>query len=72
MIHSLAPGKYRHFKGREYEVLGTARHSETLEPMVVYRPLYEDGGWWVRPLEMFSETVVVDGKTIPRFLKLDD
>ena len=72
MIHALAPGKYRHFKGRDYEVLGTARHSETHEPMVVYRPLYEDGGWWVRPLEMFSETVVVDGKTIPRFLKLND
>ncbi|WP_020468731.1 DUF1653 domain-containing protein [Zavarzinella formosa] len=71
MIHALAPGKYRHFKGRDYEVLGTARHSETYEAMVVYRPLYEESGWWVRPLSMFEETVEVDGKTVPRFFKLD-
>lgn len=72
MKHSLAPGKYRHFKGKDYEVLGTARHSETLEAMVVYRPLYDDGGWWVRPLTMFAETVEVDGKQVPRFWKLED
>lgn len=71
MIPAPAPGKYRHFKGREYEVLGTARHSETMEPMVVYRPLYEDSGWWVRPLSMFVETVTRDGQTIKRFEKID-
>ncbi len=60
-------GKYRHFKGGEYEVIGIAKHSETAEPMVVYRPLYGDGGWWVRPEAMFMETVERDGKTLPRF-----
>jgi hypothetical protein len=51
------PGRYRHYKGNEYEVLGVARHSETHEEMVVYRPLYGDGGLWVRPKAMFSESV---------------
>ena len=63
----LRPGRYRHFKGGEYEVLGVARHSEGLEDMVVYRPLYNDTGLWVRPLSMFMETVERDGKTQPRF-----
>lgn len=61
-------GKYRHFKGREYEVLGIASHSETLEPMVVYRALYGEQGLWVRPLSMWSETVDRDGYHGPRFL----
>jgi hypothetical protein len=61
------PGKYRHYKGGEYEVLGVARHSETDERLVVYRPLYGEGGFWVRPLAMFLEHVTVDGRTVPRF-----
>ena len=65
-------GRYRHFKGGEYEVLGIARHSETHEPMVVYRPLYDDSGWWVRPLTMFMETVQHNGQTIPRFTFLGE
>jgi hypothetical protein len=63
-------GRYRHYKGGEYEVLGAARHSETLEPLVVYRPLYDDSGWWVRPHAMFFGTVEVDGRTVPRFAPL--
>ncbi len=61
------PGRYRHYKGHEYEVLGVARHSETDELLVVYRPLYGDHGLWVRPLAMFCESVTVDGQTVPRF-----
>lgn len=60
-------GRYRHYKGGEYEVIGIARHSETLEPLVVYRPLYNDSGWWVRPYAMFFEQVVIDGISRPRF-----
>ena len=60
-------GKYRHFKGNEYEVLGIAKHSETLEPMVVYKALYGDGGLWVRPAAMWDETITRDGKTFKRF-----
>ncbi|MBP3794028.1 MAG: DUF1653 domain-containing protein [Ruminococcus sp.] len=60
-------GKYRHFKGNMYEVIGTAKHSETLEEMVVYRALYGDGELWVRPAEMWNETVIRDGKTFKRF-----
>lgn len=63
----LKPGKYRHFKGMEYELLGVACHSETLEPMVVYRALYGDGGLWVRPAAMWNETVEKDGYIGPRF-----
>ena len=63
-------GKYRHYKGNEYEVIGIARHSETHEELVVYRPLYGEGGMWVRPLTMFTENVTVDGKTMPRFTPL--
>ena len=60
-------GKYRHFKGGEYEVIGLARHSETLEPMVVYLSLYGERGLWVRPAQMWNETVERDGKTYRRF-----
>ena len=60
-------GRYRHYKGGEYEVIGVARHSESLEPLVVYRPLYDDSGWWVRPHAMFFGSVVVDGVPRPRF-----
>jgi hypothetical protein len=63
-------GRYRHYKGGEYEVVGVARHSETDERLVVYRPLYNDTGLWVRPLAMFLETVVVDGTAVPRFAYL--
>lgn len=61
------PGRYRHFKGGEYEVLGVARHSETRELLVVYRPLYNDTGLWVRPVTMFLETVEHEGRVVPRF-----
>ena len=61
------PGRYRHFKGKEYEVLGVARHSETEEELVVYRALYGDFGLWVRPARMWNETVERDGKTFRRF-----
>lgn len=63
----LKPGKYRHFKGNEYEVLGLAMHSETLEPMVVYRALYGDGGLWVRPAAMWNELVDRPDYHGPRF-----
>ena len=65
-------GKYRHFKGNEYEVIGIARHSETLEEMVVYRALYGDGDIWVRPAEMWNETVERDGKTYQRFTYINE
>ena len=69
---SIRPGRYRHFKGNEYQVLGLARHSETLEEMVVYRPLYGEGGLWVRPSTMWSETVERDGYSGPRFRYIED
>ena len=61
------PGRYRHYKGGEYEVVGTARHSETGELLVVYRCLYDNNSLWVRPLAMFLETVTVAGREVPRF-----
>ena len=64
---SIEPGRWRHYKGGEYEVVGVVRHSESLEPMVLYRPLYNDSGLWVRPYAMFVELVEVDGKPQPRF-----
>ena len=67
----LPTGRYRHYKGNDYEVVGVATHSETREPMVVYRPLYGEMGLWVRPLAMFMENVIVDGKEVPRFAKLE-
>ena len=67
-VKSIAPGRYRHYKGNEYEVIGVARHSETLAPMVVYRALYGEHGIWVRPAEMWNETV--DEKGPLRFTKI--
>lgn len=66
------PGRYRHFKGGEYEVLGVARHSEGLEDMVVYRPLYNDTGLWVRPVSMFLESVEREGRLVPRFALINE
>ncbi len=66
-MDEIRPGRYRHFKGNEYEVIGLARHSETQEEMVVYRALYGDFGLWVRPARMWNETVERDGKTFRRF-----
>lgn len=60
-------GKYRHFKGKEYEVIGIAKHSETLEEYVVYKALYGEYDLWIRPLNMFEETITKDGKTFKRF-----
>jgi hypothetical protein len=65
-------GRYRHYKGADYEVLGLARHSETQEELVLYRALYDDGLLWVRPLAMFIEEVELDGQKIPRFNYLGD
>ena len=67
----IKPGIYRHFKGNRYEVIGMAKHSETLEPMVVYRALYGEGGLWVRPAAMCSEIVDKPGYHGPRFFKDD-
>lgn len=71
-MEELRKGRYRHYKGREYEVLYIAMHSETLEYMVVYRQLYGEHGTWVRPLEMFKEIVNIDGQAIPRFTFIGD
>ena len=65
------PGRYRHYKGGEYQVVGVARHSETFEPLVVYRPLYNESGWWVRPHAMFFGQVDVDGEQRPRFVLVE-
>jgi hypothetical protein len=76
MAHDLPPlietpsGTYRHYKGGLYEVVGTVRHSETLEPMTLYRALYGEGGLWVRPAAMFAEEITVDGLRQPRFAQL--
>jgi len=69
-LPELAPGRYRHYKGGEYEVVGVARHSETLEPLVVYKPLYNDSGLWVRPYAMFVETIEIDGRVQARFARI--
>jgi hypothetical protein len=66
-LPTLPLGRYRHYKGGEYQVLGVVRHSETLEPLVLYRPLGRDSGDWVRPFAMFLETVEVDGVVRRRF-----
>lgn len=66
-VQEIPLGIYRHYKGNEYEVIGLAKHSETEELMVVYRTLYGDFSLWVRPYQMFTETVIIDGKEIPRF-----
>ena len=65
-------GRYRHYKGGEYEVLGAVRHSETLEAMVLYRPLYNESGAWVRPHAMFFGEVQIDGRPQSRFARLSD
>lgn len=72
MSDAIKLGKYRHFKGNEYEVLAVATHSETLEPMVVYRALYGDGGVWVRPISMWHETVERDGVQQKRFIYIGE
>lgn len=69
-LPSAPPGRYRHCKGGEYEVLGVVRHSETLEPLVLYRPLSPDAGLWVRPYAMFFERVNVNGIVQPRFARV--
>lgn len=76
MQPSVSPGKYLHYKGKLYEVIGTALHSETLEWLVVYKPLYEtahtpEGTMWVRPLEMFLEMVEIEGRQVHRFARID-
>lgn len=68
----IEPGRYRHYKGKDYEVIGVARHSETEELFVVYRALYGERGLWVRPAAMFLDTVIVDGLSRPRFQRIHD
>ena len=68
----LKPGIYRHFKGNLYRLIGTAKHSETLEPMVVYQALYGEGGLWVRPASMWEEPVDRDGYKGPRFILVEE
>ena len=70
MIDAVEPGRYRHYKGNEYTVLGVARHSETEEALVVYRQEYGDRGLWVRPLSMFAESVEIGGSSVPRFERI--
>ena len=69
-METIQLGRWRHFKGGEYEVLGVARHSETQAPLVIYRALYGEGGLWARPLAMWNETVLRDGAAVPRFAYL--
>ena len=71
-VQSIPCGRYRHFKGKSYEVIGIARHSETEEPLVVYRALYGEGGIWVRPASMWNETITRDGVEYRRFAPVDD
>lgn len=70
-LPELPLGRYRHYKGNEYEVLAVVRHSETLEPLVLYKALYGERGLWVRPYAMFVENVIVDGREVRRFAPLD-
>jgi hypothetical protein len=65
-------GRYRHYKGKDYQIIDLATHSETLEKLVVYRPLYGDQALWVRPVTMFLEQVLVDGQSLPRFRFVDE
>ena len=71
-MENIKLGKYRHFKGNLYEVIGVARHSETLEEMVVYKALYGDGGVWVRPASMWEEEVEVGNQRVPRFAPVEE
>ncbi|MFM8540890.1 MAG: DUF1653 domain-containing protein [Nitrospira sp.] len=68
----ITPGRYQHYKGKDYEVIGCARHSETEEELVVYRALYGERGLWVRPKKLFLETVTVNGLSVPRFRLVKD
>lgn len=68
----IVPGRYRHFKGNEYEVIGVAKHSETMEDLVVYRALYGEQGLWVRPAAMWNEPVELNGQLVQRFTKIED
>ena len=70
-MHTITPGRYRHFKGNEYEVIGVAKDSETMEEVVVYRALYGERGLWVRPAKMFAEVIERDGRTFARFARID-
>ena len=72
MNDAIKPGRYRHFKGGEYEVIELALHSETEEPLVVYRPLYGERRLWVRPLPMFIDLKELDGRMVPRFVRIDE
>ena len=72
MMDPIRPGRYRHFKGNEYRVIGTARHSETMEELVVYQALYGEGGLWGRPARMWNEQVERDGYCGPRFTYMGD
>lgn len=71
LTQELRPGRYRHYKGGEYEVVGVARHSESDERLVVYRCLYDNDSLWVRPLTMFVEKVLFEGRWVPRFMWID-
>jgi hypothetical protein len=71
-MNTIKPGRYRHFKGNEYEVVGVAKDSETMEEVVVYRALYGEHGLWVRSAKMFAEMIERDGQTMPRFRYLGD
>jgi hypothetical protein len=70
-IPMIKPGRYRHYKGKDYQVIGVAKHSETEEDLVVYRALYGTGGLWVRPVTMFGEKITMGGKLVPRFQWID-
>ncbi len=72
LLITTPPGRYRHYKGMLYDVVGTVRHSETLEPMTLYRALYGEHGLWVRPASMFEEEVVIAGVRQPRFSRVTD
>jgi hypothetical protein len=71
-MDEIKPGRYRHYKGNEYQVIFVAAHSESLAPMVVYRALYGEGGVWVRPASMWNEEITKDGKTVKRFEYIGD
>jgi hypothetical protein len=70
--NGIRAGRYRHYKGRDYQVIGVARHSETGEELVVYRCLYGDFSLWVRPVAMFTEKIIIDGQEVPRFDRIGD
>lgn len=72
MTSSIQPGRYRHFKGGEYEVIELALHSETELPHVVYRPLYGEARWWIRPLDLFTDHKLIDGRKVARFERIGD